>query len=87
VLVIEAEEDVYIPVERSIGRIDEALQRAGNEDYTILVLPAAPHNFILQPGPGEPFDWPRLAPGFADLMVAWIRYRTEDHGPSSGARD
>lgn len=21
-------------------------------------------------------DWPRLAPGFADLMTAWIRYRT-----------
>ena len=32
----------------------------------------------LQPGPDEPFDWPRLAPGFADLMVAWIQYRMQD---------
>lgn len=78
VLVVEAENDVYVPVERSIERIDEALRRAGNEDYTILVLPDAPHNFLLQPGPNEPFDWPRLSPGFADLMVAWIQYRMQD---------
>ena len=78
VLVIEAEHDLYVPVDRSIPLIDAALQRAGNEDYTILVLPMAPHNFVLRPGPGESFDWPRLAPGFADLMTAWIRFRMAD---------
>ncbi|HEY7471636.1 MAG TPA: alpha/beta fold hydrolase [Gemmatimonadota bacterium] len=76
VLVIEAENDTYVPVEASVPRIDAALRRAGNDDYTILVLPMAPHNFLLRPGPGEPFDWPRLAPGYTDLVAAWILYRS-----------
>jgi hypothetical protein len=55
--------------------IDAALREAANPDLTLVVLPGAPHNFVLQPNANGSLKWPRLYPGYADLLVAWIRYR------------
>ena len=74
-LVVEAERDEYVPVARSIPRIDAALRRAGNADYTIIMLPRASHSFTVSPAAGEPFEWPRYSPGYADMLVAWITLR------------
>lgn len=76
VLVVEAENDEHVPVERSLAAINRALSAAGNRDYTTIILPGAPHNFIIHAAPGQPFHWPYLAPGYADLLAAWVRYRT-----------
>ena len=75
VLVIFGERDLYVPVAQSVSNIDRALNKAGNKDYTILVLPRASHSFIVQPDAGQPFEWPHLSSGFPDLLTAWINQR------------
>lgn len=75
VLVIYGERDLYVPVRESIRNIDRALSKAKNSDYTILVLPRASHAFIIEPEAGQPFEWWHIAPGFPDLLTAWINQR------------
>jgi uncharacterized protein len=75
VLVIYGERDLYVPVRQSISNIDRALSKARNRDYTILVLPRASHAFIIEPEPGQPFEWWHIAPGFPNLLTAWINQR------------
>jgi uncharacterized protein len=76
VLVIYGEKDVISPVSQSISNIDRALSRAGNHDYTILILPRASHAFFVEPEDQQPFEWSRLAPGFPELLTAWVTQRT-----------
>jgi uncharacterized protein len=75
VLVIYGERDLYVPVAKSVLNIERALNMAGNNDYTILVLPRASHSFMVEPEPGQPFEWPHLSSGFPDLLTAWINQR------------
>ncbi len=74
-LVIYGERDQLVLVARSISNIDHALNRAGNKDYTILVLPRASHAFNIEPEAGQPFEWSHLSSGFPDLLTAWINQR------------
>jgi pimeloyl-ACP methyl ester carboxylesterase len=75
VLVIYGERDLYVPLAQSIFNIDRALSKAKNPDYTILVLPRASHAFIIEPEAGQPFEWWHIAPGFPNLLTAWINQR------------
>jgi pimeloyl-ACP methyl ester carboxylesterase len=75
VLIVQAGRDVLVPVDRSIAAMQEALGRTGNRDYTIVTLPGAPHNLVLQPEPGSGLEWPLIYPGYADLLTGWIRLR------------
>lgn len=75
VLVIYGERDLYVPVAQSIRNIDRALDTAKNRDYTILVLPRASHSFIIERDPDQPFEWWHVAPGFPNLLTAWINQR------------
>jgi pimeloyl-ACP methyl ester carboxylesterase len=77
VLVIQAEQDIYVPVAPSVANIDRALRKAGNKDYTIIILPRALHSFNINPEPGQPFEWWHVAPGFPDLLTAWVNQRTK----------
>ena len=74
-LVIQAGADIFTPRDQSIAAIHTALREAANPDFTIVVLPGAPHNFVLQPDASRSLTWPRLVPGYADLLVSWIQYR------------
>ena len=75
VLLIYGERDIYVPVAHSASNIDRALNKAGNRDYTILILPRASHAFNIEPEAGQPFEWWRMASGFPDLLTAWINQR------------
>lgn len=75
VLVIYGERDLYVPVAPSISNIYRALNKTGNKDYTILVLPRASHAFNIEPEAGQPFEWWHLSAGFPDLLTAWINQR------------
>src|SRR5438552_1147160 len=77
VLIIQAERDIYVPVAPSVANIDRALRKAGNKDYTILILPRALHTFNINPEPGQPFEWWHVAPGFPDLLTAWVNQRAK----------
>jgi pimeloyl-ACP methyl ester carboxylesterase len=76
-LVIYGEKDVISPAAQSIANIDRALKRAGNHDCTIIILPRASHGFFVEPDPTQSFEWSRLAPGFPELLRAWISQRTQ----------
>ncbi len=73
VLLIYGEKDQVVSVHESIVRITSALEKAGNHRYGALILPRAGHDFTIQTEPGEPFQWRRVAPGFADQVAGWIR--------------
>jgi uncharacterized protein len=75
VLVIYGERDLFVPIAQSILNIDHALSKAKNHDYTILVLPRASHAFNIEPEAGQPFEWWHMAPGFPNLLAAWINQR------------
>ena len=55
----------------NIEAIDRALRKAGNGDYTEILLPGAAHNLTLPARPGEPFEG-RVAPGWPELLTLWV---------------
>ncbi len=75
VLVVEAGKDERVPVDSSITAIEQALREGRNPDYTIIVFPTAPHTFVERPKAGEPFRWPCITSGYADLLASWVMYR------------
>lgn len=72
VLLVYGERDQLVPPGECIQQIEGALERAGNAQYTAVLIPRAAHNLTVTPEPGEPFDWWRAAPGFAELLTAWV---------------
>ena len=74
-LVIYGERDLLVPVAKSVYNVDHALNKAGNKDYTIILLPRASHAFNIEPETGQRFEWSHLSPGFPDLLTAWINQR------------
>lgn len=75
VLLIYGERDRLVPVAQSLANIEQALRKGKNSDYTMVILPKADHPLRIQPEPGQPFAWPYGAPGFPDLITAWLRLR------------
>jgi dienelactone hydrolase len=75
VLIVEAGRDEHVPVEPSVAAIQAALREEHNPDYTIVVFPNAPHTLVEHPKAGEPFRWPQITPGYADLLASWVLYR------------
>ena len=61
------------PVAESESTMRTAL--AGNRDVTLRVFPNATHELLVVTRPGEPWQWPRLAPHFIDEMLHWTSAR------------
>jgi pimeloyl-ACP methyl ester carboxylesterase len=78
VLLIYGEHDRNTPVAPSLAGIRQALRKAGNADYTPVIIPGAAHNLTIQWRTGEPFFWWHGAPGYSDLLVAWVKLRFPD---------
>jgi pimeloyl-ACP methyl ester carboxylesterase len=75
VLLLYGEQDRNTPVAPSLAGIAEALHKAGNTDYTPIIIPRAAHNLTIQWHTGGPFFWWYGAPGYSDLLVAWVKLR------------
>ena len=71
ILAIWGDLDIYVPVEDSISIYEEALTKAGNEDFTIKVFPGADHGLGVD---GE------HAEGYLDAMTDWLLERVNVHG-------
>ncbi|HKC66407.1 MAG TPA: alpha/beta fold hydrolase [Pyrinomonadaceae bacterium] len=71
VINVEGELDKNVPVEESLVRMENALIRARNKDYTIKVFPKADHSIMVVSEQGRP----RLAPGYLDFMTEWLLKR------------
>lgn len=74
-LLIYGEFDRNTPVRASLAGIGRALRKTGNEDFTPLIIPGAAHNLTIQWQPGETFFWWHAAPGYSDLLTAWVKQR------------
>jgi uncharacterized protein len=75
VLLIYGERDRNTPVDPSLAGIGNALQIAGNQDYTPVIIPGAAHNLTIQWEPGKPFFWWYAASGYSELLTGWVRLR------------
>jgi pimeloyl-ACP methyl ester carboxylesterase len=75
VLLIYGEHDRNTPVAPSLAGITQALEKAGNTDYTPVIIPGAAHNLTIQWHAPEPFFWWHGAPGYSDLLIAWVKLR------------
>lgn len=75
VLLLYGENDRNTPVGPSIAGIGSALHVAGNKDYTPIIIPGAVHNLTIPWHTGQPFFWWYSAPGYEDLLTAWVHAR------------
>jgi alpha-beta hydrolase superfamily lysophospholipase len=71
VLLVFGEADRTVDPTTGITRTTRALQDAGNPNVTAVLLPRARHNLTIS-GSQNPFEWWMLAPGYPDLLSAWI---------------
>lgn len=71
VLAFWGERDEVVPVQASIEKIREALNKAGNQDVTIMIIPEADHNLMRQPNPEN-----MPAPEYLEAMIEWVLKRT-----------
>ena len=74
-LAIWGEKDVVVPVEKSVKVFDEALKRAGNEDFTLKVFPNLDHG--LQPPPDERRSDNEYDTRFLEAIADWILERVD----------
>ncbi|MDE1985240.1 MAG: alpha/beta fold hydrolase [Alphaproteobacteria bacterium] len=74
VLLLFGKADERVPPGRSSRAIIAALKAGGNEDVTLRMFVKADHTFTL---PSSGHGWPKHVPGYADVMIAWARSRTE----------
>ncbi len=79
--------DSLVPAEKSRAIFEGALRKGRNKDYTLRIFPMAGHGLPIIRGQREPWDWPRLAPGYQELMLEWLTRRVDVAGKrKSGAR-
>jgi hypothetical protein len=88
-LVIHGAADDLMPAARNSRLIERSLKKGGNRDATYRVFPAANH--VLRTLPlvaGGPWDWPRAAPGYLELVTTWMRDRVQgNRAPAPAASD
>jgi pimeloyl-ACP methyl ester carboxylesterase len=86
VLSMWGELDLLVPAETSRAILARALRKGGNRDYTLKIFPGASHGLSVIRGLDEPWDWPRLAPGYQELMVEWLLKRVDEADHTNKAR-
>jgi hypothetical protein len=70
-LLLHGDRDDLVPAERSAAAIAAAAPHA-----RLAWFAGADHLLRQRPEPGGDFDWPRVAPGVVDTLVAWSRRQT-----------
>lgn len=74
-LALYGERDTVAATAATADRLAGAMRAAGSADALVRVIPGAGPALTLAPRAGEPFDWPREAPGLMDSVVTWMRTR------------
>jgi len=79
VLALFGELDTQVPAAENKQAIVAALEKGGNHDYTVQILPKANHLYIAAVT-GSPKEYTSLkkefVPGFLDLITRWIRMKS-----------
>jgi uncharacterized protein len=79
VLALFGELDMNVETTRSVPLLDAALKRAGNKDYTIVVLPKATHGLaeaVTDSSPEARLNR-RYAAGYMDGIIDWLLKRLD----------
>ncbi len=80
VLMLFGGKDLQVPVSQNRPPMEEALLKAGNQEYHVKVFPDANHLFQ-EAGTGSPNEYPQLpkafVPGFLEEILEWIRVKTQ----------
>jgi uncharacterized protein len=79
VLVLLGELDANVPAKKSADIIKRQLEKGGNRDHTIKILPRANHG-LFESQTGYSIEWPRLTryvPGYMDGITDWLRKHIE----------
>jgi hypothetical protein len=66
VLLFWGELDEVVPVKESVERIKQALNRAGNQDVTVMIIEGADHNLMRRPNPEN-----MPAPEYLEKIIDW----------------
>ena len=66
-------EDRVVPVELSRNIIESGLRRGNNRNYFLKTFAGAGHGISFNRRPDEAWDFPRLAPGYQQTMIQWVR--------------
>jgi uncharacterized protein len=82
VLAMWGEKDRVVPPAESARIVQGALERGGNERYTIRFIPDADHGLYSSPDGFVPGDAP--APEYPEMVGSWVEHvlRGEEPGPS-----
>jgi dienelactone hydrolase len=76
VLAMNGELDEAVPTSQSVPILERALRKAGNKDFTIVVLPRAGHNFLETDKPYGAEQYvrkKRYVSGYWETITAWLR--------------
>jgi len=77
VLVVFGAADELLPAGPSAANIERALGQGASADHTVKVFASANHTLRVLPlVAGGPWDWPRAAPGYVDLVTRWMLAHT-----------
>ena len=89
VLVLLGELDSAIPAKASAAEFTRVFEKAGNQDYTIRVLPHASHGlFEAETGLGsEGPRCKRYVAGYMDGVAAWLREHVQAERPRPAAKE
>ncbi|MEO8514745.1 MAG: alpha/beta fold hydrolase, partial [Ignavibacteria bacterium] len=75
VLLLFGGKDLQVPVTQNQKPMEDALKKAGNQDYVVKIFPDANHLFQ-EAGTGSPGEYPQLpkafVPGFLEEITQWI---------------
>ena len=77
-LIIFGGKDTDVPLEESLRRLVPALHGAGGRSV-IEIFPNAGHDLRVEPSKGEPWDFPRFAPGYLELLPSWVKLQIRSH--------
>ena len=75
-LAMNGELDEEVPTKASVPILERALHKAGNRDFTMIVLPKAGHNFMQTDRPYGAEEFVRkkeYVPGYWDTVADWLR--------------
>jgi pimeloyl-ACP methyl ester carboxylesterase len=75
-LAMNGELDEAVPTKKSVPILERALRKAGNKDFTVIVLPKAGHNFMQTDRPYGVEEFVRkkeYVSGYWDTIADWLR--------------
>ncbi|HUQ98758.1 MAG TPA: alpha/beta fold hydrolase, partial [Gemmatimonadaceae bacterium] len=85
VLAMWGADDQLVPAEKSKSVIEDALMPSTRAKSTLRVFPNASHGLLVVSPSNAEWDWPRLTPGFHDLMTEWILAATKSDKSTASA--